>query len=35
MDTRTNSGLKDENIERVYSWPHVYMKLKENIQKEN
>lgn len=29
MDTRVNKGLKDEKIERVYSWPHVYMKLKE------
>lgn len=27
MDTRTNKGLIDENIERVYSWPHLYMKL--------
>ena len=28
MDTRVNRGLDTENIERVYSWPHVYMKLK-------
>ena len=27
MDTRTNKGLIDENIERVCSWPHLYMKL--------
>lgn len=31
MDTRANSGLKDENIERVFSWPHIYMKLKGEI----
>lgn len=29
MDTRTNKGFIDKNIERVYSWPHLYMKLKE------
>ena len=29
MDSRTNKGLIDEKIERVYSWPHLYMKLKE------
>ncbi len=29
MDTRANSGLKDENIERVFSWPHIYMKIEE------
>lgn len=28
IDTRLNRDLKRENIERVYSWPHVYMKLK-------
>lgn len=28
MDTRVNRGLDTKNIERVYSWPHVYMKLK-------
>lgn len=28
MDTRANKGLKRDDIERVYSWPHVYMKLK-------
>lgn len=28
MDSRTNKGLKEERIERVYSWPHLYMKLK-------
>jgi uncharacterized HAD superfamily protein len=33
MDSRTNKGLKDDNIERIYSWPHLYMKLKENTQK--
>ncbi len=34
MDTRANAGLKDENIERVFSWPHVYMKIKEIIKEE-
>ena len=29
MDTRVNKEFFDENIERVYSWPHLYMKLKE------
>lgn len=29
MDTRANAGFKDENIERVFSWPHVYMKVNE------
>lgn len=34
MDSRTNRGLVDSKIERVYSWPHLYMKLKEkNINK--
>lgn len=28
MDTRVNKELNREDIERVYSWPHVYMKLK-------
>ena len=28
MDTRVNKGLKDDKIERIYSWPHLYMKLK-------
>lgn len=27
MDTRANNNLKCENFERVYSWPHLYMKL--------
>lgn len=27
MDTRVNRNLKDDKIERVYSWPHVYFKL--------
>lgn len=31
MDSRTNKGLVDSKIERVYSWPHLYMKLKEKI----
>lgn len=26
MDSRTNKGLIDSKIERVYSWPHLYMK---------
>lgn len=30
MDTRVNRGLIDNKIERVYSWPHLYMKLKHN-----
>ncbi len=34
MDTRANSGLKDEKIERVFSWPHIYMKIKEMENKE-
>lgn len=29
MDTRSNAGFKDEKIERVFSWPHIYMKVKE------
>ena len=29
MDTRANTGLKDDKIERVFSWPHIYMKIKE------
>lgn len=29
MDTRSNKGLKDERFERVFSWPHIYMKIKE------
>ncbi len=28
MDSRTNKDLNRGDIERVYSWPHVYMKLK-------
>ncbi len=24
MDTKINRNLKDDNIKRVYSWPHVY-----------
>lgn len=27
MDTRVNRGLEKDNIERVYSWPHIYWKL--------
>lgn len=27
MDTRANTGLKDEKIKRVFSWPHVYMEI--------
>ena len=27
MDTRANAGLEDKNIERVFSWPHIYMKV--------
>ena len=27
MDSRVNRGLNDENIKRVYSWPHLYMEL--------
>lgn len=29
MDSRVNKGLKNEKIERIYSWPHLYMKLGE------
>ena len=30
MDSRVNRGIKeDEKIERIYSWPHFYQKLKE------
>lgn len=29
MDSRANKGLKTNNVERVYSWPHIYMKIKE------
>ena len=28
MDTRTNKGLQNENITRVYSWPDIYDKIK-------
>ncbi len=37
MDTRANKGLENKNIERVFSWPHIYMKIKqiENKIKEN
>ena len=28
MDTGVNRDWEDEKIERVYSWPHLYMKLK-------
>ena len=31
MDTIVNRGLEDEKIKRVYSWPHLYMKLKGEI----
>ena len=33
METRTNKGLESENIERVYSWPDIYNRIKreENI----
>ena len=27
MDCRTNRDIKDDNIERVYSWPHLYYKI--------
>ena len=29
MDSRANKGLKNDKFERVYSWPHIYYKLKE------
>lgn len=29
MDTRVNRGLEDEKINRIYSWPHLYMKIGE------
>lgn len=29
MDSRVNRDLNQENIKRVYSWPHLYMKIKE------
>ena len=32
MDSRTNKELVDSKIERIYSWPHLYMKLKEKNQ---
>ena len=28
MDTMANKGLEIEGVDRVYSWPHVYYKLK-------
>ena len=31
MDTGVNRDLEDDKIIRVYSWPHLYMKLKENM----
>lgn len=32
MDSRVNRGVKEENIERIYSWPHFYQKIKEETQ---
>ena len=32
MDTIVNKDFEDENIERVYSWPHLYQKI-ENYRK--
>lgn len=31
MDSRVNRGLQDSNIARVYSWPHLYQKMKEEV----
>lgn len=28
MDSRINKKMENEKIERIYSWPHLYMKLK-------
>ena len=33
MDTIVNKDFEDENIERVYSWPHLYQKI-ENYRKD-
>ena len=30
MDIRSNRNIKDNNIERVYSWPHLYQKIKQS-----
>ena len=30
MDSRGNRGLEPEGFEKVYSWAHLYYKLKEN-----
>ncbi len=27
MDSRANRDLSDERIDRIFSWPHLYMKL--------
>lgn len=32
MDSRTNRGLRDDRITRVYSWPHLYQKLREETE---
>lgn len=34
MDTRANKGLNDSRFERVFSWPHFYMKIKQIENKE-
>lgn len=31
MDSRGNRGLNPEGFERIYSWPHLYYKLHNNI----
>lgn len=29
MDSRLNGGFENKDVERVYSWPHIYNKIKE------
>ena len=31
MDSKVNKDTDIENVERVYSWPHAYMKINENV----
>lgn len=31
MDSKVNTDVKEDNITRIYSWPHFYQKIKEEI----
>lgn len=35
IESRTNKGLKDDNITRVYSWPDIYSRIKKEESKWN